>query len=73
MKFKTHIAVLGLILILLCMIMCGLATMLSIQAGETAVAIVMCLLTIAFLIASAGILIILRDFPKRMKHHPEEN
>ena len=40
MKFKTHIAVLGLILILLCMIMCGLATMLSIQAGETAVAII---------------------------------
>ena len=63
MKFKTHIAVLGLILILLCMIMCGLATMLFIQAGETVVAIVMCLLTIAFLIASAGIFLVLPFLP----------
>lgn len=73
MKFKTRVAVLGLILTLLCMIMCGLAAMLFLQAEETAVAIVMALDGLTFLVASAGISIILRDLLKKEKHNHEEN
>ena len=73
MKFKTRVAVLGLILTLLCMIMCGLAAMLFLQAEETAVAIVMTLDGLTFLVASAGISIILRDLLKKEKHNHEEN